>query len=81
MQFFLTLPYDVGAAGYLGTELTKQLLDRGYRVRATVRHPTPDGVAHLEALAAALPGSLDIHEVDLMKPTSLDAVVKGATYV
>lgn len=26
-----------GASGYIGTEITKQLLEKGYRVRATVR--------------------------------------------
>ena len=26
-----------GASGYIGTELTKQLLEKGYTVRATVR--------------------------------------------
>lgn len=68
-----------GAAGFLGTELTKQLLERGYTVRATVRHISPKTTGHLEALAKALPGSLELHEVDLLN--SYDHVAEGATYL
>jgi uncharacterized protein YbjT (DUF2867 family) len=70
-----------GAAGYLGTELTKQLLDRGYIVRATVRSDTPKQTGFLRALATALPGKLEIVEADLDKDGSYDEIVQGATYV
>jgi len=56
-----------GAGGFVGTELTKQLLDRGYTVRATVRDRTSSTVAHLPGLAEALPGKLEIVEADLSK--------------
>jgi len=40
-----------------------------------------DKVEHLEKLAAALPGTLTLHEADLLKEGSFDEVVKGADYV
>lgn len=43
-----------GGTGYLATELIKQLMDRGYNVRATVRSLA--STATLENLAKALPG-------------------------
>jgi uncharacterized protein YbjT (DUF2867 family) len=70
-----------GAAGYLGTELTKQLLDRGYTVRATVRSDTHNNTDFLRALATALPGKLEIVEADLDKKGSYDKVAQDATYV
>ena len=70
-----------GAGGFLGTELVKQLLDTGFTVRATVRKNTPSNTAHLETLAAALPGKLEIHEADISTEGSFNKVVQGATYV
>lgn len=71
-----------GAAGYLGSELTKQLLERGWHVRGTVRD-TSDAqrVGHLHRLAAALPGTLALFEADLLKPGDFDAAVDGAHFV
>jgi len=55
---------------------------QGYNVRATVRSVSnKDKVAHLEKLAEALPGTLTLHEADLLKEGSFDEVVKGADYV
>jgi nucleoside-diphosphate-sugar epimerase len=71
-----------GASGYVATETVKQLLEKGYNVRATVRSVSnKDKVAHLEKLAEALPGTLTLHEADLLKEGSFDEVVKGADYV
>lgn len=71
-----------GASGYLATELVKQLLEKGYEVRATVRSVSAkEKVRHLESLGEALPGKLVLCEGDLLKPGSFDEAVKGADYV
>ena len=47
-----------------------------------VRKIAPDSTGHLEALAAALPGTLELHTVsDLLADGAYDNIVKGATYV
>ena len=44
-------------SGFVGTEVVKQLLEKGYTVRATVRSTSnKQKVAHLLALGDALPG-------------------------
>lgn len=71
-----------GASGYIGTELVKQLLEKGYNVRGTVRSTSnTDKTQHLTKLAKALPGTLSLHEADLLKPGSFDSIVSGADYV
>ena len=66
-----------GASGYIGTHVVRQLLDRGYRVRATVRDPTDDDkTGHVRAL-----GDVDIRAGDLTRPGSFDDAVAGCTYV
>lgn len=46
-----------GGAGYIGTELVKQLLEKGYNVRATVRSKQDaTKVQPLVRLGEALPG-------------------------
>lgn len=71
-----------GATGFIATELVKQLLEKGYDVRGTVRSlKNEENVAHLKALDAALPGNLTLHEADLLQEGSFDNVVKGSDYV
>lgn len=70
-----------GAGGYVGTELTKQLLDRGYTVKATVRDKQSSSVAHLADLGKALPGKLEIVEADLLKEGTFDKAIEGAMFV
>ena len=66
----------------MATEVVKQLLEKGYNVRGTVRSlSSKDKVEHLELLGQALPGKLTLHEADLLKPGSFDEVVKGADFV
>ena len=52
-----------GAAGYCATETIKQLLERGYSVRGTVR--AQEASDHLLALGAVLPGKIELFEADL----------------
>ncbi|KAK9842312.1 hypothetical protein WJX81_005982 [Elliptochloris bilobata] len=71
-----------GGSGFVGTEVVKQLLEKGYTVRATVRSTSnKQKVAHLTALGDALPGKLELHEADLLKEGSFDAAVKGVHFV
>jgi nucleoside-diphosphate-sugar epimerase len=70
-----------GAAGFVGSELVKQLLERGFRVRGTVRDLENKGAhKHLLRLAAGLAGSLELFEADLRTPGSFDACASGAKY-
>ncbi|KAL3141742.1 hypothetical protein ABBQ32_004424 [Trebouxia sp. C0010 RCD-2024] len=71
-----------GASGFIGTELVKQLLEKGYNVRGTVRSTSnTDKIQHLTKLAEALPGTLSLHEADLLQDGSFDSVVSDADYV
>ena len=49
---------------YVATELVKQLLEKGYNVRGTLRSlASEEKYSHLLALGNALPGKLTLHEV------------------
>ncbi len=57
-----------GAGGFLDTELIKQLLEKGYTVRGSVRSlSNADKVQHLIKLGSALPGKLELTEADLLQ--------------
>ena len=71
-----------GATGFVGLELCKQLLDRGWNVVATVRDTAnARRVDPLLRLAAALPGSVRLVECDLQKEGSFYEACAGAHYV
>lgn len=71
-----------GATGYLGSELVKQLLQKGFIVHATVRFPdNTKAVQHLTNLADALPGTLKLFKADLLHPKAFDESIKGCQYV
>lgn len=71
-----------GAAGFLGTHLVAQLLEKGYTVHATVRRlRDTEATECLRKLAAALPGNLKLYKADLLTPGSFDDAVKGCKYV
>ncbi len=73
-----------GCTGYVGAELTKQLLAAGWTVRGTVRSD-PATSGRVSAFKKSLPaehlGSLSLHQADLLTAGAFDAVVKGATHV
>lgn len=71
-----------GATGYIATELVKQLLERGYAVRGTVRDPHASlKLKELVTLADALPGSIEFVRANLLEKGSFDEAVKGADVV
>ena len=70
-----------GATGYVASEITAQLLRKGWIVRGTARRIGDARAAGLAALAAALPGTLTLHEADLLAAHAFDALVPGCDYV
>ncbi len=65
--------FITGASSGLGLEMTQQLLDKGHRVVATVRR-----MGALTELAQEYGDRLDIVQLDLVEPESIDSTVKGA---
>lgn len=71
-----------GGTGYLGSELVKQLLQKGFDVHATVRKPdNKSAVQHLLKLADALPGNLKLFKADLLEPNAFDEAIQGCQYI
>ena len=70
-----------GASGYVASQLIAQLLQRGYRVRGTVRDVKKEAkVAHLRALAHA-DTNLELVQANLLTSGSFDAAAKGCAIV
>jgi dihydroflavonol-4-reductase len=70
-----------GASGFIGTHAVRELLERGHRVRGTVRDAADAGkTAHLRALPGAAE-RLELVSADLMRPGSFDAAVAGCEWV
>ncbi|GMY22464.1 phenylacetaldehyde reductase-like isoform X1 [Fagus crenata] len=66
-----------GASGYIASWLVKLLLQRGYRVKGTVRDPSdPNKTEHLLALDGAKE-RLHLFKADLLEEGSFDSVVDG----
>lgn len=70
-----------GASGFIAAHVVRLLLERGYRVRGTVRNPDKAAdVAHLRALPGAA-DRLELVAADLLTPGAFDAAVAGAAAV
>jgi nucleoside-diphosphate-sugar epimerase len=68
-----------GGTGYLGSWVIKQLLEKEYTVRLTVRNKSKkQNYTHLEEIANSTNGTLEIWEADLVKKGSFDEAAKGA---
>jgi len=72
-----------GATGFIGTHAIKQLLEKGYRVRGTVRSLTKDPklMEQLRTLVTNPRHPLDLVEADLTKDAGWDEAVAGCSGV
>lgn len=73
-----------GASGFIGTHVVRALLERGYRVRGTVRDASDEKkVEHLKKIADESKGGgeLELVSADLTKKGSFDEPLKGCTHV
>jgi dihydroflavonol-4-reductase len=67
-----------GAAGFLGGWVVRQLLDKGYRVRACVRDVEDAArTGFLKAMPGFASGRLTLHPADLDRPGCLDDILVG----
>jgi len=70
-----------GASGFIAAEIVRQLLERGHRVRGTVRDPEKTAA---QGYLTGLPGArehLELVEADLQTRHAFDEVAKGCEYV
>jgi dihydroflavonol-4-reductase len=68
-----------GASGFIAAHIVKQLLEKGYYVKGTVR-----GSASRYPYLTSLPGAkerLELVQADLLSPGSFDKVVQGCEFV
>lgn len=71
-----------GATGYVAGWLVKRLLEEGHSVHAAVRDPAAkDKIAHLDRLAAELPGTIRYFKADLLSPGSYGEAMQGCEVV
>ncbi|MFE5916817.1 NAD-dependent epimerase/dehydratase family protein [Streptomyces sp. NPDC056468] len=71
-----------GGSGFVGSHLVKRLLERGYRVHATVRSTAATAkVRPLLEMQEAHPGRLHLFEADLLAEGSFDEAMTGCGVV
>ncbi|MEU2422197.1 NAD-dependent epimerase/dehydratase family protein [Streptomyces sp. NPDC007851] len=71
-----------GGSGFVGSHLVRRLLERGYRVHATVRGASgPAKLRPLWDLQEAFPGRLALFRADLLADGSFDAAFRGCATV
>ena len=68
-----------GASGFIAAHIVRELLERGYRVRGTIRK-SPENYPFLLALPGAAE-RLELVEADLLAAGSYDRIVEGCDYV
>ena len=67
-----------GGAGYIGSWVTKDLLEKGHNVRITVRDKSKTAkYEHLTKIAESSPGILDFWEANLTQEGSFDEAAEG----
>lgn len=68
-----------GGTGYIGSWVTKYLLEKGYTVRLALRDKNKkEKYQHLEEIAAGNDGILELWEADLLREGSFDKAAEGA---
>jgi len=71
-----------GSTGYVGSWITRYLLEAGCTVHAAIRDAANEEKLHpLNDLAAALPGEIRFFESDLLKPGSYSEAMSGCEVV
>ncbi|MGW1807359.1 NAD-dependent epimerase/dehydratase family protein [Streptomyces sp. NPDC002078] len=71
-----------GGSGFVGSHLVRRLLERGYRVHATVRNRADAAkVRPLWELQEAFPGQLRLFEADLIEDGAFDAAFRDCAVV
>jgi dihydroflavonol-4-reductase len=71
-----------GGSGYLGGWCIIDLLQRGYRVRTTVRNPSRERDVHAAVESQVGQGPhLTVHQADLMSDEHWDNIIEGCDYV
>lgn len=71
-----------GGSGFVASHLVRQLLERGYRVRATVRSLTTTAkVAPLRQMQDRFPERLELFEANLLTEGSFDDAMRGCRVV
>ncbi|MBI1223534.1 MAG: NAD-dependent epimerase/dehydratase family protein [Bacteroidetes bacterium] len=71
-----------GATGYVAGYIVKRLLEEGLTVHATVRDPeNKQKLAHLDDLAAELPGNIHYFKADLLDPEAFFSPMKDCELV
>jgi NAD dependent epimerase/dehydratase len=70
-----------GAAGFIGSHLTDQLVRDGHSVRVFVRYNGRDDRGHLDRLDADVRAALDVHRGDLKDPEAVRKAVNGRAWV
>ncbi|MFF3334602.1 NAD-dependent epimerase/dehydratase family protein [Streptomyces sp. NPDC002888] len=71
-----------GGSGFVAAHLVRELLERGYRVRTTVRGTANAAkTGPLRTMGAHHPGRLEIFEADLLREGSFDEAMKGCAVV
>ncbi|MFN8239699.1 MAG: NAD-dependent epimerase/dehydratase family protein [Bacteroidales bacterium] len=71
-----------GGTGYIASWLVSYLLDRGLKVKVSVRKLGDTArYEHLSKLAVGKKGKIEFHEGDLLKPGSFDELVKDCELV
>lgn len=71
-----------GGSGYLGGWCVISLLQRGYRVRTTVRNPSRERDVHAAVESQVDPGGrLTVHQADLMSDEHWPHAIEGCDYV
>ncbi|XP_059076790.1 phenylacetaldehyde reductase-like [Cryptomeria japonica] len=66
-----------GAAGYIGSWLVKNLLERGYTVNATLRDPGDEKKSSPLLDLSGAEDRLKLFQADLLKEGSFDSAVEG----
>ena len=70
-----------GCSGFVGAELCKQLIERGFTVRGTVRSINSARSKELVTALKATDSQLSLFQADLLTPGSFDAILEGADYL